>query len=54
MQKLTLEEKIAIYNKNKYKNFVASSKLEGIDLPSTPPEKTLKDIIEKYKNKEPL
>ena len=45
--KLSLDEKKKIFNKTKYKNFVSSSKLEGVRV--IPVKESINDLIEKYK-----
>ena len=37
------------YELNKRKNFINSSKLEGIDIPSIPNKMSLDDVLKKYK-----
>lgn len=50
------QRKVDHYNRIKYQNFVASSRLEGIHLPPHPPSATIDEVISKYKrpgNEEP-
>lgn len=48
---ITDEERVAIYEKYKMRNFIASCKLEGIDLTKVDPDATLEEVIAKYKVK---
>ncbi len=41
--------KSALFEKNKIRNFIYSSKLEGIFIKDEPPQLKMKDVLEKYR-----